>query len=79
MDHVNSKKEEINQWYSLPRAYNGEKINIYDIWENGGALNDSVTPSTYSKLYKSHMIMKIMSLLKKNSQVFSIGCGNAVI
>lgn len=53
--------------------------NRYDIWERGEACGDSVTPSTYCPEYRTHMVLKILSLPRPDGRVFSIGCGNAFV
>ncbi len=73
------KNENINDWYSTRHSYRGEEKSVYEIWEQGGAFNDSVTPSTYCKFYQNHILMKLMGLARDKKNIFSIGCGNAVI
>ncbi len=79
MSNDERKSKEINSWYSNLHDFKGEDKSIYEIWESGEALNDSVTPSTYCKLYQSHIKLKLISLAHNNLSVFSIGCGNAFI
>lgn len=57
----------------------GAARTIYEIWEEGSAFNDSVTPSTYCNDYRNHMVLKISSLCAGRGRVFSIGCGNAFV
>jgi hypothetical protein len=71
--------ESVNAFYSTKRAVAGGEKSLYEIWEEGGALNDSVTPSTYSEEYQSHVLLKLLSLTQAGDVVFSIGCGNGVI
>lgn len=54
---------------------------IFDVWERGEALGDSVTPSTYNGDYRSWMQFSINCLLGLPGErtLVSIGCGNAVI
>ncbi|MGW1159801.1 class I SAM-dependent methyltransferase [Streptomyces sp. NPDC002513] len=63
-------------YYETPRSANET---IYSIWERGEAFNDSVTPSTYVPEYRSHLVLKFLSLTREGSKVFSFGCGNAAV
>jgi hypothetical protein len=63
-------------YYETPRTADGT---IYAIWERGEAFNDSVTPSTYVPEYRSHVVLKFLSLIPEGSKVFSFGCGNAAV
>jgi 2-polyprenyl-3-methyl-5-hydroxy-6-metoxy-1,4-benzoquinol methylase len=69
----------VNAFYSTKRVVAGEEKSLYEIWEEGGSLNDSVTPSTYSREYQSHIVLKLLFLTRPEAVVFSIGCGNGVI
>lgn len=66
----------LREFYCTPI---GAARNRYDIWERGGACGDSVTPSTYCPEYRTHMILKMLSLPRSRDRVFSIGCGNAFV
>lgn len=68
-----------DDYYSTPRSIDGKSVSIYQIWEQGGAFNDSITPSTYSREYQSHIQLKIERLTTTGDRIFSIGCGNAAI
>jgi hypothetical protein len=61
------------------RPVGDTKLNRYEIWERGGAVGDSVTPSIYCPEYRMHMVLKILSLPRPHDRVFSIGCGNAFV
>jgi hypothetical protein len=63
-------------YYETPRA---EGDTIYAIWERGEAFNDSVTPSTYVPEYRSHVLLKFLSLTSEGDRIFSFGCGNAAV
>jgi hypothetical protein len=54
---------------------------VFHVWENGGALGDSVTPSTYSVAYRQWMEDLLRKLLDatNRSGLLSVGCGNAMI
>lgn len=72
----------IHEFYTTPRATtesDGPTRSVYEIWERGEAFNDSVTPSSYCPEYRTHMVLKILSLCKEHDKVFSIGCGNAFV
>lgn len=70
----------VRDYYCTRRAVDGQRQrSIYEIWEAGEAFNDSVTPSTYCPDYRSHMMLKILSLTGDGDRVFSLGCGNAFV
>jgi SAM-dependent methyltransferase len=54
---------------------------IFHVWETGGAVGDSVTPSTYSPSYQHWMEDLLRKLLDGTAWpgLLSVGCGNAVI
>ncbi|UQA95669.1 class I SAM-dependent methyltransferase [Streptomyces halobius] len=69
----------VREYYTdLRPAYQADET-IYAIWERGGAFNDSVTPSTYVPEYRSHILLKLMSLTEKGASVLSLGCGNGFV
>ena len=55
--------------------------NIYQIWESGGAFNDSVTPSTWCESYRRWIVKQLEQHLRfdRTKSVVSIGCGNAFV
>jgi SAM-dependent methyltransferase len=69
----------VRDYYTSPRPTGQVDKSIYDIWETGGAFNDSITPSTYVPEYRSHIVLKILSLTSRNSNIFSFGCGNGFV
>jgi SAM-dependent methyltransferase len=69
----------IRDYYCLPRSVGSAPKSIYDIWENGDAFNDSVTPSTYVPEYRSHITLKIRMLTAPEATVLSLGCGNGFV
>lgn len=80
MNKVQQNLEQIRDYYSARRTVDGRpEGSIYAIWEQGGAFNDSVTPSTYVPEYRSHMALKLLSLTVPSATVFSLGCGNGFI
>lgn len=53
---------------------------IFEVWENGGSRNDSVTPSTYSPEYRDFMSDRLITELERNGGgLLSLGCGNAAV
>jgi 2-polyprenyl-3-methyl-5-hydroxy-6-metoxy-1,4-benzoquinol methylase len=73
------KLERIHEYYCTPRVADGRKMTVYDLWEEGSAFNDSVTPSTFCPEYRSHVVLKVMTLSQPGDQIFSIGCGNGFV
>jgi SAM-dependent methyltransferase len=69
----------VHDYYTTPRTTGDDNLSIYEIWEAGGAYNDSVTPSTYVPEYRSHIVLKIVSLTPDYGYVFSLGCGNGFV
>lgn len=69
----------MREYYLKKRDVAGEPKTIYEIWEEGGAFNDSITPSTASPEYRSHMFLKLLSLTGAGSVCLSLGCGNAFV
>ncbi len=69
----------VHDYYCSPRSVGQADASIYDIWENGGAFNDSITPSTYVPEYRSHIVLKLLSLTPDGANIFSIGCGNGFV
>lgn len=54
---------------------------VFDVWERGEAIGDSITPSTYDSAYRSWMRFLLHSQLGTPGQrtLVSVGCGNAMI
>ena len=71
--------DKVRAYYCAPRSIHGRMTNIYEIWEDGGAYNDSVTPSTFSVEYRSHIVLKMLSLTTKGDRIISLGCGNGFV
>lgn len=74
---ANPARDALHDFYCRPVG--DTALNRYEIWERGGAVGDSVTPSIYCPEYRMHMVLKILSLAKPDERVFSIGCGNAFV
>ncbi len=74
---TNLAKDVLRDFYCRP--VNDTTLNRYEVWERGGAVGDSVTPSIYCPEYRMHMVLKILSLPRQHERVFSIGCGNAFV
>jgi len=70
--------------FDLARFYlpqeDGEP-NLFEIWEDGGARGDSVTPSTYSAEYRTWMVDKLAAEVERNhcTGLLSLGCGNGAV
>ncbi|GAA4215977.1 hypothetical protein [Microbispora amethystogenes] len=79
MTQTRQALDAVREYYCTQREVGGAEATIYDIWESGGAYNDSITPSTYVPEYRSHMVLKILSLTSDGSGVFSLGCGNGFV
>ncbi|MEO1377021.1 MAG: methyltransferase domain-containing protein [Cyanobacteria bacterium J06635_10] len=67
-----------DNYYSKQRE---EGVNIYEIWEEGKAYQDSITPSIYDSQYRSFITNKIKSLVNHDysGRILSIGSGNAFV
>lgn len=67
-----------DNYYSRQRE---QGSNIYDIWEEGKAYRNSITPSTYDPQYRSFITNKIKSLIDPEyiGRILSIGSGNAFV
>jgi hypothetical protein len=74
---TSSARDVLHDFYCRPVG--GTALNRYEVWERGGAVGDSVTPSIYCPEYRMHMVLKILSLPRPHDRVFSIGCGNAFV
>lgn len=63
------------------RPQSAGEPNLFEIWENGGARGDSVTPSTYSSEYRTWMRDKLILQMRANDTdgLLSLGCGNAAV
>ena len=74
---ANLARDALHDFYCRPVG--DTALNRYEIWERGGAVGDSVTPSIYCPEYRTHMVLKILSLPRSRERMFSIGCGNAFV
>lgn len=76
---MNSDYPDSVKRYYLTIRENGR--NIYDIWEEGKAFKDSITPSTSSRSYRTFTTEKIESVINfdRTSSILSVGSGNAFI
>lgn len=68
----------VREYYLIERE---QHMNIYQIWETGGAFNDSVTPSTWCEDYRRWITLKLENQLRfeTSKNILSIGCGNAFV
>src|SRR5580693_1765257 len=71
--------DRVHDFYCSPRSAGQLAESIYEIWEKGEAFRDSVTPSTYVPEYRSHIVLKILSLTRAAGCVLSLGCGNGFV
>jgi SAM-dependent methyltransferase len=71
--------DSVRDYYCTTRPVGGADLTIYEIWERGGAFNDSITPSAYVPEYRAHIAGKILGLAGDTETVFSIGCGNGFV
>ncbi len=71
--------DRVKSFYCSLRPVERGEMSIYAIWEQGLAFNDSVTPSTYCSDYRSHVVLKIVSLTPRDACIFSVGCGNGFV
>lgn len=79
---LNTLSQDLNlvrDYYSKSREVGDTAKTIYQIWEEGEAFGDSITPSTYCHEYQSHVTQKILGISGLDKPIFSIGCGNAAI
>ncbi|MFF8505644.1 class I SAM-dependent methyltransferase [Streptomyces anulatus] len=77
IDLTTKNRNDLVQFYSADGA---DKPSIFEVWENGGSRNDSVTPSTYSPEYQRWIGDKLIAELEATGGgLLSVGCGNAVV
>jgi hypothetical protein len=79
MIHTKQDLDRVRDYYTSLRSVGQTDASIYAIWEKGGAFNDSITPSTYAPEYRSHMVLKLLSLTPDGANIFSLGCGNGFV
>ncbi|NEQ80367.1 MAG: class I SAM-dependent methyltransferase [Moorea sp. SIO2I5] len=67
-----------DNYYSKLRQ---EGQNIYDLWEEGKAYQDSITPSIYIPQYRKFITSRIKSLVDYDysKPILSVGSGNAFV
>lgn len=78
MSVTDTKAKALHEFY-LRLGDSGKTM--FDVWEDGGARGDAVTPSTYSNSYRSWMEDLLRKFLDESPQatLVSIGCGNAAV
>ena len=71
-------RREIVDFYTKP---NESGVSLLEIWENGDAMGDSVTPSTSSSEYRAWITDVILGERRgtARTQLLSLGCGNAMV
>lgn len=79
MTRAKQDLDQVRGYYTTRRSAEQAEKSIYEIWESGGAFNDSITPSTYIPEYRSHIVLKILSLTDSGARVLSLGCGNGFV
>jgi SAM-dependent methyltransferase len=79
MTRVGQDLEQVRDYYTTPRLGEQESGSIYDIWEAGRAFKDSITPSTHVPEYRSHIVLKIVTITREAARILSIGCGNGFV
>ncbi|GHE34708.1 class I SAM-dependent methyltransferase [Streptomyces capitiformicae] len=72
------KLDDLRRFYLPDRD---SEPNLYEIWEQGQARGDSVTPSTYSAPYRKWIHDKLVTALEDHgtNRLLSLGSGNAVV
>lgn len=75
---MNSQLDSLADFY-LPHCQG--QPNLFEIWEDGGARGDSVTPATHSARYQAWMHTKLVDALaaQDTKRLLSLGSGNATI
>jgi SAM-dependent methyltransferase len=79
MPQAGQDLERVHDFYCSPRPASQLNESIYEIWEKGEAFRDSVTPSTYVPEYRSHIVLKMVSLTQAKGNILSLGCGNGFV
>ncbi|MFE5855354.1 class I SAM-dependent methyltransferase [Streptomyces sp. NPDC056500] len=78
MSGVTAKNHEDLVDFYRPRG--AGEASIFEIWEDGGSRDDSVTPSTYCPEYRDWMSDRLIAELERNDGgLLSLGCGNAAV
>jgi SAM-dependent methyltransferase len=76
----NIKAQNYDDLVKFYAAGGPDEPNIFQVWENGGSRDDSVTPSTYSQEYRNWMRGRLIAELRSNGGgLLSLGCGNASV
>jgi len=79
MTMIQQNLDLVREYYTAQRGIGDTTETIYSIWEKGGRFNDSITPSTYIPEYRSHIVLKLLSLTGPGAGIFSLGCGNGAV
>lgn len=69
----------VYDYYCSQRPTGQTSDSLYRIWERGEAFNDSITPSIYVPEYRSHVVLKVLTLTEEASNILSLGCGNGFV
>ncbi|MEU0156105.1 class I SAM-dependent methyltransferase [Micromonospora fulviviridis] len=76
-----TKGRQFDELLDFYRPQRDGEPNLFQIWEEGGSREDSVTPSTYSSRYRTWMCDKLVRHLRDTGEtgILSLGCGNAAV
>jgi SAM-dependent methyltransferase len=69
----------VYDYYCSERPTGYKSDSLYKIWERGEAFNDSITPSIFVPEYRSHVVLKALTLTGEASNILSLGCGNGFV
>ncbi|MBC9716058.1 methyltransferase domain-containing protein [Streptomyces sp. TRM66268-LWL] len=75
---MNAQIADLTSFY---RPQSDEDRSLFEIWEEGGARGDSITPSVFCAEYRSWMREKILGLMaaRDTKTLLSLGSGNAAV
>ena len=66
------------RYYVAPTRQN---LSVFEVWETGGNVGDSITPATYWPQYRNWIRGLVEELLDRDTsrRILSVGCGNAFV
>lgn len=67
----------IPQYYT--EVTDQSSTSIFKIWEDGGYVNDSITPAVHVPTYRQHILRQIIGHTPPDMGVLSLGCGNGFV
>ncbi|PMR78720.1 class I SAM-dependent methyltransferase [Billgrantia endophytica] len=56
-----------------------ENKSVFQIWEEGAAYKDSITPSVHVWHYRDHILRQIIGHATEGKSILSLGCGNGFV